>query len=83
MYICAAERPVEEAAGGRSSLLHIVRDARTTAPVQFSWAQAQKNAGGVNLWDTHLTLKLLLVPAQRELRFALLHVHWSPWLLNA
>lgn len=78
MYFRATERQVE---GGGSSTSR--KKLAQLCLYNFSWAQTGKKTGRVNRWDTHLTLKPLLMPAQRELRFALLRVHWLPWLLNA
>lgn len=78
MYFHATERQVE---GGSSSTLQ--KKLAQLSLYDFSWVQTGKKTGRVSHWDTHLTLKPLLMPVQRELHFALLRVHWLPWLLNA
>jgi len=70
-------------ATGRRRRFYIAEETRTTLPLQILLGTDWEETGRVNRWDTHLTLKPLLMPAQRELHFALLRVHWLPWLLNA
>lgn len=80
-YFCATGRQGE--GGGSSVLRKKLAQLSLYDSSRAQTAENQNPTGRVNRWDTHLTLKPLLMPVQRELRFALLRVHWLPWLLNA